>query len=62
LKLLKPQTRDGWTTAGLKDLTTRATERAREIFEKHQTAYLEEEITKRVQEVIQAAEKEFGHE
>ncbi|MFH2040874.1 MAG: trimethylamine methyltransferase family protein, partial [Chloroflexota bacterium] len=47
LKLLKPQTRDGWTTAGLKDLTTRATERAREIFEKHQTAYLEEEITKR---------------
>ncbi|MFH2038760.1 MAG: trimethylamine methyltransferase family protein [Chloroflexota bacterium] len=61
-KLLKPQTRDGWITGGSKDLTTRATERAREILENHQPVPLEENKAKRVQEVIRAAEKEFGQD
>ena len=58
--LLDRRVRDDWKASGGSDLYTRASEKAREIVADHKPEPLDPHVLKRLQAIVEAADREMG--
>jgi trimethylamine--corrinoid protein Co-methyltransferase len=58
-KLIYRGTRDAWQHAGSKDMTTRAYEEAKEIFDTFKVKPLPEDVVKKMRDIVNEAEDHY---
>lgn len=58
-RLIDRNTRGGWEAKGGKDLTQRAREEVRRIFETHQADSLSADVKRTIRQIVESAEKEL---
>ncbi len=59
-KLIYRGTRDAWQHAGSKDITTRAYEEAKEVFDNFKVKALPEDVVKKMRSIVNEAEEHYN--